>query len=57
MSTSKQLQFTTEAFKVMNDLRLLKVHQDANYDSAVKYWTLAGLFEMHLSQVHFCRDF
>ncbi|KAJ9675668.1 hypothetical protein PVL29_024538 [Vitis rotundifolia] len=57
MSTSKQLQFTTEAFKMMNDLRLLKVHQDANYDSAVKYWTLAGLFEMHLSQVHFCRDF
>ena len=49
MSTSKQLQFTTEAFKMMNDLRLLKVHQDANYDSAVKYWTLAGLFEMHLS--------
>ncbi|RVW20934.1 putative disease resistance protein RPP1 [Vitis vinifera] len=34
MSTSKQLQFTTEAFKMMNDLRLLKVHQDANYDSA-----------------------
>ncbi|KAL6315510.1 hypothetical protein AAG906_000808 [Vitis piasezkii] len=57
MSTSKQLQFTTKAFKMMNDLRLLKVHQDANYDSAVKYWTLAGLFEMHLSQVHFCRDF
>ncbi|KAL6318087.1 hypothetical protein AAG906_035232 [Vitis piasezkii] len=57
MSTSKQLQFTTEAFKMMNDLRLLKVHQDANDDSAVKYWTLAGLFEMHLSQVHFCRDF
>ncbi|KAJ9675440.1 hypothetical protein PVL29_024385 [Vitis rotundifolia] len=30
--TRKELQFTTEAFKMMNNLRLLKVHQDANYD-------------------------
>ena len=37
MSTSKQIQFTTKAFKKMKRLRLLKVHQDAQYDSLVKY--------------------
>ena len=32
MLKSKQIEFTTEAFKMMKKLRLLKVHQDANYD-------------------------
>ena len=32
MPKSKQVEFTTEAFKMMKKLRLLKVHQDAKYD-------------------------
>ena len=34
---SKQIEFSTKAFKWMKRLRLLKVHQDALYDSMVKY--------------------
>ncbi|KAJ9675664.1 hypothetical protein PVL29_024537 [Vitis rotundifolia] len=57
MSTSKQLQFTTKAFKRMKKLRLLIVHQGANHDSTVGYWTPREPSEVHLSQVHFCGDF
>ncbi|KAL6315586.1 hypothetical protein AAG906_000892 [Vitis piasezkii] len=57
MSTSKQMQFTTEAFKMMNKLRLLKVHQDAKYDSMVYSWMPVEPSKVLLSQVHFCRDF
>lgn len=37
MSTSKQIQFSAKAFKRMKRLRVLKVHQDDQYDSMVKY--------------------
>ncbi|KAJ9675649.1 hypothetical protein PVL29_024531 [Vitis rotundifolia] len=57
MSTSEQMQFTTKAFKMMNKLRLLKVHQDAKYDSMVFSWMLVDPSKVLLSQEHFCRDF
>ena len=47
MPKSKQIEFTTEAFKMMTKLRLLKVHQDAKY----------GLpFAVTAPKVHFSRD-
>ncbi|XP_010665198.1 disease resistance protein RPV1 isoform X3 [Vitis vinifera] len=57
MSTSKQLQFTTKAFKRMKMLRLLKVHRDAKYDSIVNSLTPVEPSKVLLSQEHFCRDF
>ncbi|KAJ9675439.1 hypothetical protein PVL29_024384 [Vitis rotundifolia] len=57
MSTSELMQFTTEAFKMMNKLRLLKVHQDAKYDYMANCWMDGEPFRMLLSQVHCCRDF
>ncbi|KAJ9675652.1 hypothetical protein PVL29_024532 [Vitis rotundifolia] len=57
MSTSKQMQFTTKAFKMMTKLRLLKVHQDAKFDPTVYPWRPMVPSEVLLSQKHFCRDF
>ncbi|KAJ9675660.1 hypothetical protein PVL29_024534 [Vitis rotundifolia] len=57
MSTSKQMQFTTEAFKMMNKLRLLKVHQDAKYDSMLPIGMVVDPSKVLLSQEHFYRDF
>ena len=37
MSTSKQIRFTTKAFKKMKRLRLLEVRHDVEYDSMMKY--------------------
>ena len=37
MSTSKQIRFTTNAFKKMKGLRLLKVHHDVEHGSMMKY--------------------
>ena len=37
MLTSKQIRFTTKAFKKMKRLRLLEVHHDVEYDSMMKY--------------------
>ena len=37
MSTSKQIRFTTKAFKKMTRLRLLEVRHDVEYDSMMKY--------------------
>ncbi|XP_034676940.1 disease resistance protein RPV1-like [Vitis riparia] len=44
---SKQVEFTTEAFKMMKKLRLLKVHQDAKYDRF--HWKAVTAPKVHFS--------
>ena len=52
MSTRKQIQFTTKAFRRMKRLRLLEVHQDAQYGSMVKYCK-----DVHIPKGHLPGDF
>ena len=46
---SKQIEFSTKAFKSMKRLRLLKIHQDALYDSMVKYCKDVHIPKGHLT--------
>eukprot|EP00261_Vitis_vinifera_P030546 XP_019071789.1 PREDICTED: TMV resistance protein N-like isoform X3 [Vitis vinifera] len=50
MPKSKQIEFTAEAFKMMKELRLLKVHQDAEYAGTEGQAVTAP-------KVHFSGDF
>ncbi|KAL6318238.1 hypothetical protein AAG906_035746 [Vitis piasezkii] len=47
MPKPKQIEFTTEAFKMMKKLRLLKVHQDAKYDGI--HWKAVTAPKVHFS--------
>ncbi|KAJ9676213.1 hypothetical protein PVL29_024957 [Vitis rotundifolia] len=57
MSRSEHIQFTTKAFKTMNRLRLLKIHQDATYNSIVKSSMVVDPSQVHLSETHITEDF
>ena len=57
MSTSKQIRFTTNAFKKMKGLRLLKVHHDVEYGSMMKYCKDKRIPREHLPREHLPRDF
>ncbi|KAJ9707494.1 hypothetical protein PVL29_002497 [Vitis rotundifolia] len=57
MSRSEHIQFTTKAFKMMNRLRLLKIHQDATYNSVVKSWMVVDPSQAHLSETYITEDF
>lgn len=51
MSALKEISFTTEAFQMMNRLRLLKVHQAAEYDDFMEE------FHQVLSPIYLFEDF
>ena len=57
MSRSENIQFTTQAFKMMHRLRLLKIHQDDTYNSIVKPWMVVDPSQVHLSEMHVTEDF
>ena len=52
MSTSKQIRFTTRAFKQMRRLRLLEVRHDVEYDSMMKFCK-----DKRIPREHLPRDF